>query len=159
MRRPSARLCHFLLLYLIGIFLCSCTRSRQERYVTQLKKHLPTYDSLTAVLISKYAARSAERPTIIYPAGKEGAGDHFRIYDTSIHSFCRQNEISYIQVHSGEESANEQAVDVTYYLSDPDFQYLFHSKGFDDNAPFENTRVRIVPVNNNWQFQYEKPNF
>lgn len=159
MRRQSARICYFLLLYLIGIFLYSCIKSRQDRYISQLKMDLPTYDSLTAVLISKYAARSVERPTIIYPAEKDRAGDHFRIYDTSIHSFCHQNDISYIQVQAGEASENGQAADVRYYLSDPNFQYLFHSQGFEHNAPFENTRVRIVPINNNWQAQYEKPNF
>jgi len=42
-----------------------------------------------------------------------------------------------------------------------DNNYLYIYNGYDTSGQevFENTRVRVVPINKNWTFQYEKPNF
>jgi hypothetical protein len=82
-------------------------------------------------------------------------GDGFRVFDSSINDFCNQNDISYIEVQP---TAGNRA-HVTYYLLDNNYQYIVNGYDTSEREMFENTRVRVVPINKKWTFQYEKPNF
>ena len=127
--------------------------------MSQIKSNLPVYDSLTTILIEKYSNRSMGSTTIIYPSEGDSYGDYLRFHDSAINKFCSQNDISYIQIYSSPQDTFANVVNVTYYLHDNNYQYIFDSKGETNMKPFENTKVLTVPINANWTFQYEKPNF
>ena len=141
---------------LLSVLLCSCSDYKQKKYVAQFKSTLPIYDSLTSVLVAKYLNYSLTSYTIICPSEEERFGNGITLFDTSINNFCNQNDISYIEVRKG---LTDSAITVTYFLSDNHYQYVFEKIGTIHNENFENTRVEIIPINNKWVFQYEKPNF
>lgn len=152
MLRQQFNLLSFLEVILLSTFFCSCLSNKQNKYVDQLKDQLHIYDSVNSTLIAKYSNYSLGNNTIIYPSEKASYGDGFRVFDSSLKRFCKQNDINYIQIQSTSSS-------VVYFLSDNNYQYIYDSNGTGDKEIFENTRVRVVPVNDNWRFQYEKPNF
>ena len=149
----------YLVAVVILIVFCSCSGGNQSHYVNQLKENLSAYDSITLSLISKYSKHSITNTTTVYPSEVPKNGDNNRVYDTSINLFCKQNNINYIEVQTDRSRDENHKPGVTYYLLDNNYQYIFNDKGQTRTASFENTRVRIVPINNKWTFQYEKPNF
>ena len=150
--------CNFLITAMILILSYSCSGRKQNHYVNQLKENLPVFDSITLALISKYSKQSITHTTTVYPS-KVPKNSYYSVYDTSINLFCEQNDINYIEVKTIHDKEQKNKPDVRYFLSDNNYQYIFNNKEQPDTAIFENTRVRIVPVNNKWTFQYEKPNF
>jgi hypothetical protein len=143
------------LMILLSIVISSCTGKKQDDYIAQLKKRLPEYDSITSMLISKYADYSSGYRTAVFPTKGKTHGDGFKILDSSITDFCEENNVSYIELdHSAKKSTN-----VIYYLLDNNYQYVYHGYDTSGLEMFENTRVKIVPINERWTFQYEKPNF
>jgi hypothetical protein len=140
---------------LLSVFILSCSDYQQNSYVAQIKKRLPEYDSLTSILISKYSHYSLGNHTTVYPTEGESRGDGFRMFDNSINDFCKQNDIDYIEVQP---TAGNKA-NVTYYLLDNNYQYIYNGYDTSGQEVFENTSVRVVPINKKWSFQYEKPNF
>ena len=140
---------------LLSMFVLSCSNNKQNNYIAQIKKRLPEYDSLTSILIKKYSHYSTGNHTTVYPTEGESYGDGLGVYDNSINDFCNQNGISYIEVQP---TAGNRA-NVTYYLLDNNFQYIYNGYDTSEQEMFENTRVRVIPINKKWTFQYEKPNF
>lgn len=149
----------FLITVITLIGFCSCSDRSQDHYISQLKENLSSYDSITLALISKYSKHSITNTTTIYPADIPKNGDYNRVYDTSIYLFCEQNDINYIEVQTDHDKEEKNKPSVTYFLLDNNYQYIFNEQGQTNNAIFENTRVKVVPINKKWTFQYEKPNF
>jgi len=155
MRQLKFRSSICFLFALLSVFFLSCSDYQQNNYIAQIKKRLPEYDSLTSILVSKYSHYSLGNHTTVYPTEGESRGDGFRVFDNSINDFCSQNDISYIKVQT---TATNKA-NVTYYLLDNNYQYIYNGYDTSGQEVFENTRVRVVPINKKWTFQYEKPNF
>jgi hypothetical protein len=147
----------FVALLLVSIY--SCSGYKQDKYVDQIKKKLSVYDSVNSILIAKYSSRSVGNSTLIYPSREGLSAHYFRIYDSSIYNFCTENDIGYIRIYSAVRDSLSGAVDITYYLEDPNYQYIYQSVGIRKSEVFENTRVLVIPITKNWTFQYEKPNF
>lgn len=152
-QRFHSRLCF--IVPVLSVVILSCSEYKQNKYVAQIKQRLPEYDSLTSILVSKYSHYSTGSYTIVYPTEGESHGDGFRVFDNSINDFCNQNDISYIEV----QPTSGNRANVTYYLLDNNYQYIYNGYDTSEQGMFENTRVRIMPINKDWTFQYEKPNF
>ena len=143
------------LVVLLSVVILSCSHYEQNNYVAQIKIRLAEYDSLTSFLVSRYSQSSTGNRTIVYPTDGESQGDGVRMFDNSINDFCKQNDISYIEV----QPTSGNRANVTYYLLDNNYQYIYNGYDTSESEVFENTRVRVVPINKKWTFQYEKPNF
>jgi hypothetical protein len=145
MKKKLFNLVSFFILSLLSVFCFSCSGYKQNKYVNQIKKHLPVYDSINSSLIAKYSNSPWINSTIIYPSKTERQ-EYLRIFDASINNFCSENDISYIEIER-----NVQ-LSVTYFLSDNNYQHIFDNKGTHHKEIFENMRVRIVPINDKWTF-------
>jgi hypothetical protein len=143
---------------LLIIFACliSCG-SRKVKYLNQLRDNLETFDGLNATIVNRYRYLFVGKDSLleleIYPH-KKLHGNFSRLYDSSIYDFCNRYDINAISLKLNN---NETSDAIIYFIWDNNIQYLYNSKGIPGNTGFENTRVWIVPINNHWQFLYEKP--
>ena len=141
---------------LLCVIISSCSDCKKNKYVEQVRSQLKTYDSVTLVLIAKYSKYSLGGGfTVVYPSAQPNHNDGYRVFDYSINDFCAQNDISRIEV----QPTAENKANVTYYLSDPNCRYIYNGYNKFHQETFENTKVRVVSINEKWTFLYEKPNF
>ena len=155
MERQYIRFILYFLICLLSVLHFSCSDYKQSKYVARIKKNITEFDSVTATLLAKYSSHSLGSITVVYPSEQSTYSNDSRVFDTSINNFCNKHDITYIQI----QSVAENMVDVTYYMSNTNYQYIYNGRDKSDRKIFENTRVRIVPINERWTFQYEKPNF
>jgi hypothetical protein len=145
---------------LLFLLIVSC-KSREQRYVSELKENLPVFDSISQAIIDKYSAMvdSAEQRFDIFTGPEHDRLQDRKAYDAGLKDFFKRFHISSVTVLFDSTGIEDPAYKLIY-VRDDFSTYQYSSAGFPSrDTAFENTRILVRPVNKHWKFEYEKPNW